>query len=29
LWIVMHTEGKTLYRFVVDGVAGQTTIHDW
>jgi hypothetical protein len=29
LWIVTRTEGKTFHRFVVDGVAGQTTVHDW
>jgi hypothetical protein len=31
LWIVTRTEGKTLYRFVVDGDGDddQTIVHDW
>jgi hypothetical protein len=32
LWIMTRTEGKTLYRFVVngdDGDDGQTIVHDW
>jgi hypothetical protein len=29
LWIVTRTEGRTHYRFIVDGDDGQTIVHDW
>jgi hypothetical protein len=29
LWIVTREDGKTFYRFVVDGEDGQTIVHDW